>query len=264
MNSRERVLSALNHKQTDKVPVDISGTIVSGIHAFALARLIKALGLESRIVKVFEPMTMQGQVDCDVLNALGCDVVGLYSPYTFPGYKNENWKQWKLHGTKVLVGEGFNYSHGKDGTIYLHPQGDTSISPSAKMPSTGYFFDNIIRQEDLSNHKYDARADYKDQFSIFSEEECNYYEETSKKLFEETNYAIFGNFFQCGVGDIFLIPGAWLKKTNGIRDLSLWFMAPPSGRRPLRTSSRRWTCGYFPRSRLKSCPCPCWPSCAPG
>ena len=225
MNSRERVALALNHQKTDKVPVDISGTINSGIHAFALARLIEALGLEKRIVKVFEPMTMQGQVDYDVINALGCDVIGLHSPFTFPGYKNENWKIWELHGNQVLIGGGFNCSYGDDGTIYLYPQGDTSVPPSAKMPSTGYFFDNIYRQEDLKNHTHDARSDFFNQFTIFSEEECDYYEKTSKKLYDETDYAIFGNFFQGGIGDVFFMPGAWLKTTRGIRDISLWYMA---------------------------------------
>jgi len=226
MTSRERVLLALNHKETDKVPIDISGTIVSGIHASALTRLRKSLGLENRIVKVFEPMTMQGQVDQDVLSSLGCDVIGLYSPFTFLGFKNVNWIPWKLpDGTEILMAEGFRYSYGKDGTVYTYPQGDTSAPPSAKMPSSGYFFDNITRQEDLSNHIFNARKDYENQFSIFNEEECKYYEITSKKIFKETDYAIFGNFFQGGLGDVFSIPGAWLKKTKGIRDLSLWFVA---------------------------------------
>ena len=213
MNSRERVLQALNHNKTDRVPVDLSGTLVSGIHVSALTRLRKSLGLEEKTVKVFEPMTMQGLVEYDVLNALGCDIIGLHPLYTFLGFKNENWKPWTLpNGTDVLVADGFNYTYGDDGSVYLYPQGDTSLPPSAKLPSTGYFFDNIYRLEDLSDHKYDARKDYKNQFSVFNDEECKYFEKKSKELFEETDYAIFGNFFQGGVGDVFSIPGAWLKK----------------------------------------------------
>jgi len=226
MTSRERVIKALSHKETDRVPKDLSGTIVSGINVSALTKLRIKLGMEKKIVKVFEPMTMQGRVDFDVLNALGCDIIGLYSPYTFLGFKNENWKPWTLPDkTEVLVAGGFNYTYGNDGSIFLYPNGDTSVAPSAKMPSTGYFFDNIYRQKDLTNHKYDARKDYEGQFSIFSDDECQYYEKKSKELFEETDYAIFGNFFQGGVGDVFGIPGAWLKEPKGIRDLSLWFMA---------------------------------------
>ena len=32
MNSRERVLLALNHKEPDRAPYDLGGTVVTGIH----------------------------------------------------------------------------------------------------------------------------------------------------------------------------------------------------------------------------------------
>ena len=122
------------------------------------------------------------------------------------------------------MGGGFVYSYGKDGTIYAYPNSNKNALPSAKMPSKGFYFDHIIRQEDLSNHNYDARVDYKDQFTIFRDEECQYYEKTSKNLYEETEYAIFGNFFLGGVGDIFHIPAAWLECPKGVRDLQEWII----------------------------------------
>jgi len=226
VTSRERVIIALKHREPDKIPVDLGGSVVTGIHATALSKLRHVLGLEKRSIKVYEPMMMLGLVENDVMEALGCDVIGLNAPGTLLGYKNENWKTWQLpDGTEVLMGGDFAFTYGKDGTIYTYPKGNTSALPSAKMPSNGLYFDNIIRQEDLSNHDFDARKDYADQYSVFTEEECRYYEETSKKLFEETDYAVFGNFFLGGVGDIFHIPGAWLEKPKGIRDLSLWLMA---------------------------------------
>jgi uroporphyrinogen decarboxylase len=39
MNSRERVLLALNHKEPDRIPYDMGGTVVTGIQAKAYARL---------------------------------------------------------------------------------------------------------------------------------------------------------------------------------------------------------------------------------
>ena len=39
MNSRERVLMALNHKEPDKVPYDLGGTVVTGIHVQAYKNL---------------------------------------------------------------------------------------------------------------------------------------------------------------------------------------------------------------------------------
>ena len=48
MNSRDRVLAALNHEETDRVPIDLSGHRSSGISAIAYARLRDYLGLEPR------------------------------------------------------------------------------------------------------------------------------------------------------------------------------------------------------------------------
>jgi len=208
------------------VPVDLGGSVVTGIHASALAKLRKALGLEPRTVKVYEPMMMLGLVEDDVIDAIGGDVVGVNAPGTLLGYRNENWKQWRLpDGTEVLMGGGFEYTVGDDGTIFAYPGGNTAAPPSARMPSNGLYFDNIIRQDDLSGHEFDARKDYADQYVLFSEEDCRYYEETSKTLHENTDKALFGNFFLGGVGDIFHIPGAWIEYPRGIRDLEQWIMA---------------------------------------
>jgi hypothetical protein len=226
VNSRERVKAALSHQQPDRVPVDFGGTVVTGIHAAALDRLRKALGLAARPVKVFEPMMMLGLVEDDVRQALGSDVVGLCAPSTLLGYRNENWKPWTLpDGTEVLMGGGFAVTYGPDGTAYAYPGGNTSVPPSAKMPANGFYFDNIVRQDDLSEHIFNARMDYADQYGVFSDEDCQYYEETSRALYEETDCALFGNFFLGGVGDIFHIPGAWLEHPRGIRDLQGWLMA---------------------------------------
>jgi len=226
MNSRERVAAALDHQVPDKVPVDLGGAVVTGIHVAALDRLRKALGLEQHPVKVYEPMMMLGIVEEDVIEAVGGDVVGLNAPGTLLGYRNERWKQWALPGgTQVLMGGGFQYTRDTDGTIYAYPGGDTSARPSARMPANGLYFDNIIRQEDLADHRFDARKDYADQYAVFSDDDCVYYERAAKELHDETSYAVFGNFFLGGVGDIFHIPGAWLKNPRGIRDLEEWIVA---------------------------------------
>jgi len=225
MISRERILAAINHKQTDRVPIDLGGSVTTGIQASALHKLRKSLGLEDSIVKVYEPMMTLGLVEEDVLEAIDADVIALNSPGTLLGYKNSKWKPWTLQdGTPVLIGEGFSYSYDDGGAVYAYPKGNKNVHPSAKMPVKGFYFDNIIRQEDLSNHIYDARKDYSDQYEIFSDEDLEYYEKTSNQLFEETEYAIFGNFFLGGVGDIFHIPAAWLENPRGVRDLQEWII----------------------------------------
>ncbi|MEG2882878.1 MAG: methyltransferase, partial [Christensenella sp.] len=104
--SRERLTKTLAHEEPDKVVVDLGSSLVTGISAVALSKLRDALGLEKRLVKVYEPMQLLGLVEEDVIEALGIDVVGISTPYTNYGYQNDAWKQWKIHDTDVLVGEG--------------------------------------------------------------------------------------------------------------------------------------------------------------
>ena len=71
MKSRERVLDALNHRETDRVPVDLSGHRSSGIAAIAYARLREHLGLEKRPIRVYDPVQQLAIVDEDVLDRCG-------------------------------------------------------------------------------------------------------------------------------------------------------------------------------------------------
>jgi hypothetical protein len=226
MTPRERVIAALQHRKPDRVPVDFGGTTVTGIHASALHRLHGTLGLPDRIVRVYEPMQMLGVIEEDVARSMGSDVVGLYAPGTLLGYANESWKSWRLpDGTGVLIGQGFTVTTAPDGSLFAYPQGNRHAPPSAKMPASGLYFDNIVRQDDLSVHDFNAREDYSDQYRVFTDEECRHYEKSSKALFEETDCAVFGNFFLGGVGDIFHIPAAWLEHPRGIRDIQEWIVA---------------------------------------
>lgn len=53
MNSRERVNSALNHKEPDKIPLDLGGN-QSGIHIKAYKRLLDYLGIEDKNIQTYD------------------------------------------------------------------------------------------------------------------------------------------------------------------------------------------------------------------
>jgi len=72
--SRERVLRALDHQETDRIPIDFGGTAVTGIHVSCVAALRDHYGLGKRPVKVHEPYQMLGWVENDLKEAMGIDV----------------------------------------------------------------------------------------------------------------------------------------------------------------------------------------------
>jgi len=223
MNSRERVYRALNHQITDRVPIDLGATPISGIHAVELVKLREELGLPYKMPVLIDPMTMIAQVDEDVRQALGVDCVGVWSGSNNLGIKNRNYKKWTLpDGTDVMVAGDFAIRE-ENGKTYAYPQGDTSVPPSACM-TTALYFDNIPRQEDLDEKvDWNAREDYKDQYSILDDETLRTIEEQANDLYHNTEYALVGSCDSSGLGDIFHVPGPWLKETKGIREAVDWY-----------------------------------------
>ena len=53
MNSRERVIAALEHRQPDRVPIDLGASHQGGISASTLYKLRAALGLEQHDIPVY-------------------------------------------------------------------------------------------------------------------------------------------------------------------------------------------------------------------
>ncbi|MCU0520337.1 MAG: methyltransferase, partial [Anaerolineae bacterium] len=102
--SRERVAVTLAHREPDRVPVDLGGSAVTGMHVSVVYGLRQALGLDAPgiPVKVVEPYQMLGEIAPDLMAALGIDIVGLSSPRTMFGFRNEGWKPWTtFDGTPV-------------------------------------------------------------------------------------------------------------------------------------------------------------------
>lgn len=86
MNSRERVLTALNHKEPDRVPFDMGGTVVTGIQAKAYRRLREYLGLPEKEIIIVDILQQLAQVDGDVMERLEVDVQNV-SPRSTASFK---------------------------------------------------------------------------------------------------------------------------------------------------------------------------------
>lgn len=77
MTSRERVLAALSHRQPDRVPLELGGSIVSGINVQAYDRLKAHLGLNLGPTRLFDRRNQLAWVDEAVLDLLGIDTLGV-------------------------------------------------------------------------------------------------------------------------------------------------------------------------------------------
>ncbi len=77
MNSRERVLMALEHKEPDRIPLDLGSCFVSGIAKDAYLNLMNHLGKDAGEVEFYDTVQQLVVVDEEILRRFGVDVRGL-------------------------------------------------------------------------------------------------------------------------------------------------------------------------------------------
>jgi len=227
MTSRERVRLALDHKEADCVPLDLGGSVVSGMHVDSVYRLRQGLGLDEpgTPVKLIEPCQMLGEISPDLIEALGVDVVPLTGTRTVFGFESQDWKPWTtFQGTPVLVPEGFNTVPEPDGDVLMYPEGDRSAPASGRMPAGGYYFDAIIRQPPLDEGELNVE-DNLEEFGPITDAELEHFRQGAENLHSRTDKAILANFGGTGFGDIAHIPAPGLKHPRGIRDVEEWYVS---------------------------------------
>jgi len=74
MNSRERLIRALEHREADRVPIDLGGASVSLIHQRSHRKLAEFLGIENPEDEIHNLMTMCVFVDERIKERFGADV----------------------------------------------------------------------------------------------------------------------------------------------------------------------------------------------
>jgi uroporphyrinogen decarboxylase len=72
-----RVEAALAHQEPDRVPYDLGGTILTGIHEKAYRRLRQHLGLPELEIEIEDPIQQLARVHDDVKQRLSVDIYGV-------------------------------------------------------------------------------------------------------------------------------------------------------------------------------------------
>jgi len=229
LTSTDRVLTTLSHHQPDRIPIDFGGTAVTGIHVSCVAELRDHFGLEKRLVKAHEPYQMLGTLDEDLKQAMGIDVDGVYRPKTNFGYRNRDWKPWRMpDGLAVLVSEEFRVTTDTNGDILIYPEGDLSAPPSGRMPKDGYFFDAIIRQPPIVEEQLNPE-DNLEEFKLLDDEDLERLRQAAAEV-QQAGRAAITSSVGTALGDIGQIPATGLKYPKGIRDVAEWYMSTTSRR----------------------------------
>ncbi|MHC4743174.1 MAG: uroporphyrinogen decarboxylase family protein [Planctomycetota bacterium] len=135
MTSRERVLAALEHREPDRVPIDLSGHRSSGIAAIAYAKLRDYLGLPSRAIRVYDVIQQLAIVDEDVLERFNVDTIELGRGFA---QDDDSWTPWTLpDGTPCFVPAWTNIE--RDGNRWVIRSDEGRVL--AQMPDGTLYFE---------------------------------------------------------------------------------------------------------------------------
>jgi uroporphyrinogen decarboxylase len=124
MTKRERVLSALSHREPDKVPIDLGAMRSTGITAVAYSHLKKYLGVTAGNTYVYDVVQQLAQPEMPILDYVEADVIDLGR--AFLG-EERDWKDFVLpDGSPAKIpayahfepdGAGGWLARSKDGTV---------------------------------------------------------------------------------------------------------------------------------------------------
>ncbi|MFH1129770.1 MAG: uroporphyrinogen decarboxylase family protein [Pseudomonadota bacterium] len=135
MTPRERVLSVLEHREVDRIPIDFAGHRSSGITAIAYAKLLKLLGMEGRPIRIYDPTQQLAIVDEEVLNKFGVDTIELGRGFCLD---EESWVDWELpDGTPCQMPAWASPKWEKDAWVIWSPDGRVV----ARMPQGSWYFE---------------------------------------------------------------------------------------------------------------------------
>jgi uroporphyrinogen decarboxylase len=159
--SRRRVEAALNHQEADRVPYDLGGTILTGIHHYAYRHLRAHLGLPDLGIEIEDPVQQLAKVHEDVKQRLQVDVWGLNPG---KGRGRPTLPPWSEDGYDKLVDEwGIEWWMPQSGGFYhdmrRHPLEHIKTIPElAKYPfpdplDPGRYEGMAARADDLMNRR---------------------------------------------------------------------------------------------------------------
>jgi len=121
--SRERVMTSVNHREPDRIPIDLGGHRSSGIMAIAYHKLKQHLGITGGDIYVYDLVQQLAIIEPEVLDRFGVDVIELGRGFAL---RPADWHAWVLpDGTPcqipaflhpVKVGQDWHVYHA-DGTL---------------------------------------------------------------------------------------------------------------------------------------------------
>ena len=226
MNSRQRVLDAINYRKVDRIPIDFGGHRSSGIAAMAYARLKKHLGITSGNIYVYDMIQQLAIVEPEILDYFGIDTIELGRAFM---RDDKDWKEWALpDGTPCLIPAFLNVEKVGD---HWHLLNDKGLQLGIQKKGVWYFeqtyfplMERGIENDDFSdleeifnNSMWTATAAPGLQFPL-DKEGLKFLEDSAREFRKSTDKAIIGLFG----GNLFETPQFLYRADNYFMSMAMY------------------------------------------
>lgn len=139
MTSRNRVLAAIAHQESDRVPIDLGSNPSSGISAIAHDRLMSYLGWSDHPTLIYDVVQQLAQPGEKLIDFFGVDVLDIGRTFNT---KDDDWKKVKMaNGGTGYYPNWFNPLKDENGNWNAFNKDSTRI---ATMPTGATFFDETV------------------------------------------------------------------------------------------------------------------------
>ncbi len=200
MTSRERVQKALNHEETDKIPVDCGGMRSTGLLGVAYNRLKEHVGIKGGKTKIYDIVQQLAIPEEWYLEKFCIDVMDLARTFAD---NEEEWREWQLpDGSRAFIPAWLRIERKGDSWVCINKDNDIV----AKMPADSLYFDQLIwplygvhkeNFDDLPQSIEKIMWSHMTDPLWKNAERPDFYQlvrEKARKLYEETDYAIMTGF----------------------------------------------------------------------
>lgn len=135
MNSRERVIASINHKEPDRVPIDLGALPVTGISAIAYHNLKQYLGINSGHIRVYDLMQQLAVPEKKILDLFKVDILDVGSTFNT---EDDDWYDIHINGYDLQFPNLFQPRHNPDDSYDVLHRDGTVI---ARMTKNALVFD---------------------------------------------------------------------------------------------------------------------------
>jgi uroporphyrinogen decarboxylase len=162
MTSRERILTAVAHKEPDRIPVDFGGTNCSTIHSIAHRNLMELMGFKEFKEEMYDIIQQVVRPDKKLLKIFGADTYLI-----LPGFSDD-------FNLEITCDEDYSYITDEWGAKY-------------RKPHKGFFYD--FYSNPLAETTYEKFKNYTFPNPRNKGRTINLHQQ-AKKIFENTGYAL--------------------------------------------------------------------------